>query len=142
MALPPLLLGKGSRRATVQKKDGTGKHSRKAKAYLREREASPNGTTCLLEQNVFTASLFESNITNSWQETNVAVESIKQLAEQRRKEVVKGLTSMADENKRREMAQAEGEDSRKLHVHYVIHASAQEALTPEQHTATCISRTT
>mgnify|MGYP000588784532 CR=1 FL=1 len=93
--------------------------------------SEPQGTTYLLQQDVLTANLFESKVTNSWQETNIAVDSVKQLAEQRHQEVVKDLTSMAEENHRREMAQVEGEASRKMHEHCVIHASAQEALKRE-----------
>ncbi len=91
----------------------------------------PQGTTYLLPQNVFTANLLHSSISNSWQDTNIAVDSVKQFAEQRHQEVIKDRTSMAEENHRREMAQAEGEASRKLHEQGVIHASAQEALTRE-----------
>ncbi len=93
--------------------------------------SEPQGTTYLLYQNVFTANLFESRVTNSLQETNIAVDSVKQLAEQRHEGVVKDLTSMAEEKYRREMAQAEAEASRKLHEQGVIHASTQEALTRE-----------
>ncbi len=59
------------------------------------------------------------------------MDSVKQFAEQRHQEVVKGLTSIAQENHRSEMAQVEGEASRTLHEQGVIHASAEAAFKRE-----------
>ena len=106
--------------------------------------SEPQGTTHLLQQNVFTANLFESNIANSLQVANIAVDSVKQFAEQRHQDVVKGITSMAEEYHRREMAQAECDASRKLHEQGVIRASAHEALSREAtgnyvHFANCMN---
>ena len=113
-----------------------------AETYLREARSETQGTTYLLQQHVFNANLFESHATNSWQEANVAVESVRQLAELRHQGVFKGLASMAEENHRGEMAQVEVEASRKLHEQGVMHASAHEACHVRQHTTTMKSRAT
>ncbi len=53
-----------------------------------------------------------SHVTNTWQETHIAVESVMEVAEGRHQGVIHIMTSMAEQNHRAEVAQLTGEAER------------------------------
>ncbi len=64
-----------------------------------------------------------SHVTNTWQETHIAVESVMEVAERRHQEVMHGMAAVAEQSHRAEVAQLTGEavsalgEQAKGHVH-------------------------
>jgi hypothetical protein len=65
---------------------------------------------------------------NSVVNTNVAIENVIQLAEQRHQEVMYHLTSVAEENHRREVAQLAADATRAMHVQANDYANARDII--------------
>ena len=92
------------------------------------------GPSLLIQQNITSEGcMFGSHIVNTWQDTHVAVETARLVAEERHQVFIDRLTTVADENHRAEVAQLTGAAVRALQDHTRKRFESQGQLGREKH---------